>query len=61
MSSLNVVVSHGLSIIAHVVDYTCCHILHLWINVIAIIAGGLALQDVAVVEKQKAVSILLTE
>ena len=61
MSRLDVVVAYGLGIIAHIVDHLGGHIGYFGLHIVAIVAGGLSLQDVSRIEQNQTVSILLSQ
>ena len=49
MSSFNIMVSHGFSIILHVVDNFCCNIGTCCVYIIVIVASRLTLQNITIV------------
>ena len=61
MTGLNVVVAEGGGVVAHVVDYRGSDVLFVGSHVVRPVARRLSLQDVAVVEQQQPVAIVLAQ
>ena len=61
MTGFHIMVAYGLSVVFHVVDHTCRKVLLCGVHVVAVITGGLPLKDVAIVEQQQTVAVILTQ
>ncbi len=59
VAGLHVVVAHGLGVVAHVVDDAGREVLVVGHDVVRPVDAGLPLQDVAVVDEQQSVAVLL--
>ncbi len=57
MTRLNIMISKGLGIILHIVDYIGSHVSCLGVDVIIIVAGRLSLQDIAILQEDEIVLI----
>ena len=61
MTSLHIMVAYGGSIILHIVDYLGSYILVLGVDVVVEIAYRLTLQNVAIIEQQHILAMLLSQ
>ena len=58
---LHIVVAHVASIVAHEAQHFACQVARLLVDVVIVVGRGLSLQDIAVVEQQHVVAILLAK
>ena len=54
-------VAEGFGIVFHVIEYVRSHVACLGIDVVVIVAGGLSLQQVAIVEQDESVVVFLSQ
>ena len=59
MARLHIVIAYGFHVVSHIVDDLCGQVLLIAHDVVRPVGAGLSLKDVAVVEEQQAVAILL--
>ena len=61
MTGLNIMVTERLCIILHIVDHIRSHVASLGVHIIIIVAGGLSLQNVAILQEDNIVLIRLSK
>ena len=61
MSCFHIVVAKGLGVVFHVVDHVGSHVGRLGVYIVEIVARGLSLQDIAIVNEDDVVTIFFTQ